>query len=136
MEPEFPLEIVVSGTPVSLGASARSRAVWKEFLKTASRPLLAEGHWATVAPISVTVFYFPAEPMEGDIDNIVKPILDAFNNWIYSDDHQVERVVVQKFEPNRIFVFGSASETLADVIAAEKPKLYIRISTDPFEDLQ
>lgn len=136
MQPQFPIEFLVSSTPVSLGSSARSKAAWKEAVQAASRPSLPEGHWLTEEPISITLFYFPAEPMEGDIDNIVKPILDSLNRHIYFDDHQVERVVVQKFEPERYFAFGDPSAALADAIAGKKPTLYIRISVDPFEDLR
>jgi len=50
--------------------------------------------------------------MTGDVDNIVKPILDAMTKFIYVDDQQVERVVVQKFEPDNIFTFSNPSETL------------------------
>ena len=85
--------------------------------------------------MAVTLFYFPAEPMEGDIDNIVKPILDALSRHVYIDDHQVERVVVQKFEPERYFSFTAPSDRLTEAIAGEKPKLYIKLSTNPFEEL-
>ena len=74
--------------------------------------------------------------MEGDIDNIVKPILDSLERHIYFNDHQVERVVVQKFEPENSFSFEAPSTRLAEAIAGAKPKLYIRLSTDPFEELR
>jgi crossover junction endodeoxyribonuclease RusA len=73
--------------------------------------------------------------MEGDIDNIVKLVLDAMSHHIYMDDAQVERVVVQKFEPGRVFGFSSPSEVLASAMFATKPVLYIRLSDNPFEDL-
>jgi crossover junction endodeoxyribonuclease RusA len=73
--------------------------------------------------------------MEGDIDNIVKLVLDAMSHHIYMDDAQVERVVVQKFEPGRVFGFSSPSEVLASALFAEKPVLYIRLSDNPFEEL-
>jgi Holliday junction resolvase RusA-like endonuclease len=78
VEIAFPLEFIVSGTPVSLQAKrGESRTAWKDRVRHASSSSLPEGHFATDAPISVTLFYFPAAEMEGDIDNIVKPILDA-----------------------------------------------------------
>jgi crossover junction endodeoxyribonuclease RusA len=135
MVPDFPLEVVVSGTPVSFRASTRSITAWKEAVRAAAAPSLPEGHWLTEVPIALTLYYFPAEPMEGDIDNILKPVLDSFNNFIYLDDRQVERIVVQKFEPERIFPFANPSGVLAEAIAGRGPKLYIRISIDPFEDL-
>jgi hypothetical protein len=65
LEPEFPFEFVVSGTPMSLGSSADSRESWRREVQQASKAVLPEGHWLTDARIAVTLYYFPAEPMEG-----------------------------------------------------------------------
>lgn len=60
--------------------------------------------------------------MVGDVDNIVKPILDALSKFIYVDDHQVERLVVQKFEADNIFGFSSPSPALLAALAQNKPR--------------
>ena len=83
----------------------------------------------------MTLFYFPAEPRQGDVDNIVKLVLDALSKHIYIDDSQVERVLVQKFEPRNIFPFSSPSSGLEMALSRTKPVLYVRLSNDPFEDL-
>jgi crossover junction endodeoxyribonuclease RusA len=85
--------------------------------------------------MSATLFYFPAVEMAGDIDNIVKPVLDALGKHIYVDDRQVHRVLVQKFEPGNVFGFGAPSPVLQDALGRAKPILYVRLSDDPFEDL-
>jgi hypothetical protein len=85
--------------------------------------------------MAATLFYFPAEPVEGDVDNIVKLVLDALCRHIYMDDAQVERVVVQKFEPGNVFPFSSPSLGLEAALNRAKPVLYVRLSDDPFEDL-
>lgn len=85
--------------------------------------------------MAVTLYYLPAERMGGDVDNIVKPILDALSKHIYLDDGQVERVVVQKFESGNVFSFKQPTLRLAEALDGEKPLLYIRISDDPFEEL-
>ena len=108
---------------------------WKARVIDASRSILPEGHFATENPIAATLFYFPAAEMAGDIDNIVKPVLDALGNHIYVDDRQVHRVLVQKFEPGNVFGFGAPSPTLQDALNSAKPILYVRLSNDPFEDL-
>jgi crossover junction endodeoxyribonuclease RusA len=137
LELVFPLEFLVSGTAVSLQAKRRESVDrWKSRIKDASREVLPEGHFATEGPVSMTLFYFPASEMTGDIDNIVKPILDALCQHIYMDDDQVERVLVQKFEPGKIFQFNSPSSTLEGALVAEKPLLYVRLSDNPFEELQ
>ena len=136
LEPEFPLEFLVEGTPVSLQAArAASKNEWKERVKAASRTTLPEGHWATFSPIAATLFYFPAAQMQGDLDNIIKLILDSLVQHIYMDDSQVQRIVVQKFEPGNMFSFTAPSKTLADALSHPKPVLYVRLSIDPFEEL-
>jgi crossover junction endodeoxyribonuclease RusA len=136
IEIQFPLEFIVRGTPVSLQAArAKSKEAWKQRVKQASYDALPEAHLATETPISVTLFYFPATQMQGDIDNIVKPILDALSQHIYNDDRQVERVWVQKFEPGRIFQFAQPSAVLLEALSGEKPLLFVRLGDDPAEGL-
>jgi len=83
----------------------------------------------------VRIYYFPGAEMQGDIDNIVKFILDALNAFVWRDDHQVERVVVQKFEPGKIFEFANPSDKLAEALNFAGPIVHIRVSADPTEEL-
>jgi hypothetical protein len=137
VEVVFPLEFLVSGTAVSLQAKRRESVDrWKARVKEASHEVLPEGHFATEGPVSVTLFYFPDSEMAGDIDNIVKPILDALCQHIYIDDNQIERVLVQKFEPEKIFRFSSPSSILEGAIVGDKPLLHVRLSGNPFEELE
>jgi hypothetical protein len=73
--------------------------------------------------------------MQGDIDNIVKPILDALGGHIYIDDRQIQRILIQKFEPGNVFSSTQPSRMLGNVLEQPKPALYVRLSDDPFEDL-
>lgn len=136
MEIEFPLEFLVHGTPVSAQATrADSRESWKARIKTASTSVLPVPHFASEDRIAVTLYYLPEKPMQGDVDNIVKLVLDALNKHIYLDDSQVERLVVQKFEPDNVFSFAQPTPVLARALTIDKPVLYVRISNDPFEEL-
>src|SRR5277367_6140702 len=113
VEIEFPLEFIVLGTPVSLQAKRReSLEEWKARVIEASRAVLPEGHFATDDPLAITLYYFPGSEMQGDIDNIVKPILDALQRHIYLDDRQIQRILVQKFEPGNVFSFTRPSPML------------------------
>lgn len=133
---KFPLEFIVEGTAVFLQAKRRSSLTeWKARVAQAARQAAPAGYFLTFDPLAITLFYFPAAPLQGDIDNIVKPILDALGRVIYASDHQMHRVLVQKFEPGNVFEFKSPSATLAEAIGKPKPTLYIRLSDDPFEDL-
>ena len=83
----------------------------------------------------MTLYYLPEGEMQGDLDNIVKPILDALSKHIYVDDGQIERLVVQKFEPGNVFTFQKPTTTFAKALAGDRPILYVRISADPHEEL-
>jgi hypothetical protein len=74
--------------------------------------------------------------MQGDVDNIVKLILDGMDRHVFIDDRQIERVVVQKFEPERIFRFSEPTLPMIQAISGDKPILYVRVSNDPFEELR
>ncbi len=135
MEIEFPLEFLVSGTPVSAQtARAESREAWKAKVKAASANVIPSPHFASDQRMAVTLYYLPEKPMVGDIDNIIKPVLDALSRHLYLDDRQVERVVVQKFEPGSGYQFKKPTATLARALT-HRPVLYVRISNDPFEEL-
>ncbi|MHC2016764.1 RusA family crossover junction endodeoxyribonuclease [Methylobacterium sp. WCS2018Hpa-22] len=136
MELIFPIEFLVSGTPVSFqSARSSSKSQWKQKVRAASDGSLPENHFACEGKLAVTLFYFPVGSVQGDVDNIVKLVLDALNQHIYMDDSQIERVVIQKFEPQRVFSFTQPSPVLAAALSAQKPILYVRLSDDPFEEL-
>jgi crossover junction endodeoxyribonuclease RusA len=97
--------------------------------------VLPESHFASEDRLAITLYYFPVAVMRGDIDNIVKPILDALKNHIYIDDRQIQRVLVQKFESGNAFSFRQPSPMLENALEQPKPALYVRISNNPFEDL-
>jgi crossover junction endodeoxyribonuclease RusA len=51
------------------------------------------------------------------------------------DDAQVERILVQKFEPGNVFGFSSPSAKLEEALDRQEPVLYVRLTDEPFEDL-
>ncbi len=136
MEPDFPFEFIVPGTPVSFQRdNPRAKSEWKELVRASSAPILPEMHVLTEQRLAITLYYYPEDRMTGDVDNIVMLTLDAMCKHIYKDDEQIERVVVQKFERDRVFAFQDPSPVLAACMLGAKPALYIRVSTHPHEDL-
>lgn len=136
LEIEFPLELLVHGTPVSLQAKLpASREEWKERVRAAARNVLPRFHFTSEERMSVTLFYFPNGDMEGDLDNIIKPILDALCALVYVDDSQVDRVVAQRFDSRNVFTFSRPTNELIDALTGTRPVLYVRVSNRPFEEL-
>jgi crossover junction endodeoxyribonuclease RusA len=134
LTPDLPLEFLVHGAAVSLHASSRSRAAWKATVAAAARAAL-KGAWALTGRVSITIYYFPKRRRLGDVDNIVKPLLDGMSACIYIDDSQVERIVVQKFEPEYRFPFATPTLALSAAVDAPTSVVYVRVTDDPFEDL-
>jgi crossover junction endodeoxyribonuclease RusA len=129
----FPLEFFIAETPLSLQASARSKQLWKATIAGAANIQVQQTvEWSFLdsRPVSVTIFFFCPAAMEGDVDNIVKPILDGMINVAYLDDRVVERVLVQKFEPGIEKSFIDVSQKLADALDTRAPVVYIRVDDD------
>lgn len=135
MEPEFPVEFIVFGTPVSLQGGPTSRDAWKARVKEASYQGLPEMHSWYEGSVAVTIYHFPPTEMAADVDNVIKPILDALGGHILKDDRQVVRVTIQKFEPGQPAEFTAPSDVLTTALTAGRPVTYIHISDTPFGDI-
>lgn len=89
-------EFVRLGVPCTVQTRNKSR------LDNYRRDLrrIAAGQWdSSTAPITLPVsvvisYYYTTDVL--DINNIIKPVLDAMNGLVYQDDLQVIRVVSRK----------------------------------------
>jgi crossover junction endodeoxyribonuclease RusA len=129
----YPLEIFIERVPVSLQASSKSQKRWMGEVAQAARERQRETYelgFLDNRPLAATIYYFPNAPMEGDIDNIIKPIMDGLKGVAYLDDKVVERVIVQKFEPEGGWEFSAPSDQLAAALDASPPVVYVRVDDD------
>jgi crossover junction endodeoxyribonuclease RusA len=130
----FPIEFVIRDTPRShQSANSRGKERWKrrvgEIAGTHVKTL-RDFYFIDRRPLAVTIFYFPPAAMNGDVDNIVKLIVDGMVAVIYLDDPILERIIVQKFEPGVEAVFHSLTPTLERAVETDPPVIYIRIDDD------
>jgi crossover junction endodeoxyribonuclease RusA len=130
----YPFELLIKDTPVSVqtkrpGAKERWKAKVGQLARGHINELV-EWYYLIERPLAVTIYYFPPDVMDGDIDNIVKCLLDGMVHIVYPDDRAIERVTVQKFEPGVTWSFGTMTPTLEKAIEAEPPVIYIRIDGD------
>ncbi|MEN3793844.1 RusA family crossover junction endodeoxyribonuclease [Fulvimarina sp. MAC3] len=130
----YPLEFLVIGTPrTQQTKSSKSREDWKRRVAEAADKQISAINGATTPdgrPISAMIYYCPTDQMAGDIDNIVKPILDALIGIAYLDDGAIERVTVQKFEPGGGWTFANQTTELSKAIEEDQPVVYIRLEDD------
>jgi crossover junction endodeoxyribonuclease RusA len=125
---KFPLEFVVLGVPASLQGRPRGREAWKEKVTAACVSVLPQNAFLSDVPVAVSIFHFPDGEMEGDIDNIIKPILDALTKVVYHDDKVIERIVCQRFEETSGMSWGKQSPILTSAISGLKPTTYVIIT--------
>src|SRR5581483_304536 len=131
VEIKFPVEFKIEATPLSLQAKSRSKEQWKQQVREASKVAVGQSTWATSSPVFVTIYYFPDGRMQGDVDNIVKNILDGMKTCVYLDDRQVQRVLVQKFESEAgVFAFDNPTPALSEAADTEPTVVYIRVDND------
>lgn len=128
---DLPLEFIVSGMAISQQAGPASRDAWRDKVSEAARDKLPKDYFSIDSPVAVTIYFFPQGEMHADIDNCIKLILDAMRPSIYIDDKQVERLVVQKFEPERpLEITDDLTECLMTALAASEPVVYVKVSMD------
>ena len=129
----FPIEFVIRDTPRSLQASNKAKELWKQTVGETARAhvkTLRDFFLLDDRPLAVKIFYFPPTEMQGDVDNIVKLIVDGMDGIVYASDRLIERVLVQKFEPGVEVVFHSLTPTIERALETEPPAIYIRIDDD------
>jgi hypothetical protein len=111
---------------VSLQASSQSKERWKKKVTEAARRQQQESYelgFLDNRALAVTIYFIASDPMEGDIDNIVKPIMDSLIGV-------VERVVVQKFEPEGGWNFSNPSDRLSAALDKQPPVVYVCVDDD------
>jgi Holliday junction resolvase RusA-like endonuclease len=124
-------EFVVEGPPVSLNAkegSPRSRKRYRDWMSkvnAAAAVVWPTGQAATksaAVEVRITNYFTLAPP---DIDNIIKPILDALNALVYEDDKQVYRVVSEKADLNQGILVSNPGPSLARALATLEEIIHV-----------
>jgi crossover junction endodeoxyribonuclease RusA len=130
----FPIEFIVPETPRShQSKNANAKTQWKLVVQQAAKNCInAQREFVLLdeRPLAAKILYFTPAPMEGDVDNIVKLILDGMLSVVYPDDRVIERVTVQKIEPEIIIEFVSITEKLMEAVGVQPPVVYVRIDDD------
>jgi crossover junction endodeoxyribonuclease RusA len=123
------LEFVVRGTPISTGASGKSKAKWRAKVSAAATAALGVDHGVVADAVRATVVYFYVDT-DLDLDNILKPILDAMNGLVYVDDFQVANIVAAKRDVAGSYVLTDASPVVVEQLAAAEGGDFVFVAID------
>ena len=136
MEIAFPIEFIVSGTPVSLQSKrAESREQWKAKVRDAGAACLPQPHFSSDGPISISLFFFPDDKM-------------LATSTIWQSSCSMRAAATYMLMTRRLsawccknsrkageFDFAGPSPVLLSAFKGDKPSLYVKISNNPHEDL-
>jgi Holliday junction resolvase RusA-like endonuclease len=123
----LPFEFIVEGHRVSQQTRRRDRLTpWRAVVRAA-----AETHWPpedvpVEQPIAVEITHF-FEGAPADVDNIVKPILDALKGFVFLDDSQVTDLSSRRRNIAGPYTVELSSRLLTDALANGREFLHVRI---------
>ena len=123
----FPFEFTVEGVALSQGA--RGKGKWQEHVRHS-----AAQRWHRQSPVgeaimvTITCFY---RNRQFDLDNILKPILDAMNRLIYEDDKQITDLHTHKRVLSADLEARSPSSVLSIALARPTPFVHIIVDHAP-----
>jgi crossover junction endodeoxyribonuclease RusA len=122
-----PFDFVIEGPPVSHQTRNKARLrAWKQAVRTAAEQYWPAGDLPSNQDLSIVVtnFYELAAP---DVDNIVKPIQDALNGLVYTDDSQITDCHTRKRKITGSFKVKGLSRALADGFVMNKDFVHVKI---------
>jgi len=82
----------------------------------------------------LTIIYF-YDAVEVDVDNILKPILDALKGLLYMDDNQIADILCRKRNLNSNLRIENPSSMLVDRFSRGKEFLYIVVEQAPDQEV-
>lgn len=134
------LEFVVVGTPIS---NQQSTPNGRKNLTSWRKKVIAEATavWGTKTPLPssqplkvILINFYGGTKSSVDLDNMLKPILDAMQSIVYDDDRQFSQAEITHASITAVFQIVGAASIIIHTIHAGKPFVFVRIEdpVDPF----
>jgi Holliday junction resolvase RusA-like endonuclease len=110
----LPFDFIVEGVPATHDSGGREK--WKLRVRDAARCLVSNEHQPLAMELSVAIVYFSESVTSKDVDNIIKPILDALIGIVYRDDRIVSQVLARKTQMRPDRLISVSSRRLAEAL--------------------
>jgi crossover junction endodeoxyribonuclease RusA len=129
----LPFEFTVEGTPKSHQARNRVRLQeWRERVRAEARRQWADDPLPIERSLKITVVYYHDRvAVHMDNDNMIKPIQDALNGLVYTDDRQITDTIVRKRNRTLPFREEDVSSVLARALKRDREFVHIYVETAP-----
>jgi len=116
--------IWVEGHPQSLQANRKGLERYKERIRNAAGNVVP--HPTKSKRIDIEIFFRAERPLRADVDNIIKPILDALKGIVYLDDSQVRSVRATALPSDDAYsISGQTSREVLLRLTASPPKEFL-----------
>ncbi len=120
-------EFLIPRRPLSIQAKHKNRQRWQQFIRAEAAKSWT-GTALSTGDVHLTLVYlFDTDP--ADIDNIIKPILDALIGLVYPDDAFITDIEAHKRPLVGTFDLTRCPSELLKGIAGGKECVYVRITT-------
>ena len=121
------IDFAVIGKPVSL-RSRKTKQLWQSLVAEAAQERLGKT-FRLDGKLDMQIDWFSRKYQNtADVDNILKPIVDALKNIIYVDDNQVSSISARHHDTNSVITFISEPVYIIEpLLAGEREYVYIRI---------
>ena len=124
-------EFTVEGPPLSHQTRDKKKLrVWREKVRRAART-----YWNSQPlsiPLQITVaYYHEGAAVDLDNDNMVKPIQDALNTLIYSDDRWITDTIIRKTPIDGPIYPRGLSIVLLEAFSKGNEFLHIQVDRAP-----
>lgn len=130
-----PFEFVIPQRPVSAQARRQARLrEWKDFVAEHARLAIAVPRALATDPVALRLLYLYDEAAL-DVDNILKPILDALIGVLLEDDSVITDVELRRRSRQTTFTLNVVSPVLAAGLALDKEFVYVALSDAPAQDV-
>lgn len=106
---ELPFEYAVAGRPYSSESKTRGYNNWRAralsaVAETVDTKTRGYGYRPTNHQLRAVIVWLSAEPDASDypdVDNVIKPLLDALEHQVIADDGQFHRIEISRIDLNR-----------------------------------
>lgn len=123
-------EFIVPGVPISAQTSNKARKQeWMEAVTAAAQGVWLESPLDVELAVSVT--YFEPGTWKLDLDNMVKPILDAITGVVWIDDKQLVDIHPARRDLDGYYRIKGISPVVAEGFIAGEPFIHVKVTTPP-----
>lgn len=123
----LPIEFVVFGTPISQQARSGAVRFWQERIRQAAVAAWGSAEAASTQRLSIRIGYFYVESSP-DLDNILKPIIDALKGIVFVDDELIDDIVASKRPKEGSFRAANVSPILAEALVGNSDFIHVVVA--------